>query len=92
MLELKPCPFCGEIKRVDIIVSIKDGVYYVACGKCGGMGGLEKSVGKAAELWNRRTQTEIGIYDKEETIENCTVQVLTNTITGETSVGWWRNK
>ena len=32
------------------------------------------------------------IYDKEEIFENCTVQVLTNTVTGETSVGWWRNE
>ena len=31
------------------------------------------------------------IFDKEETFEDCTVQVLTNTVTGETSVGWWRN-
>lgn len=29
-------------------------------------------------------------YDKEEIIENCTVQILTNTKTGEVSVGWWR--
>lgn len=34
---------------------------------------------------------EINIYDKEEIFENCTVQVLTNTITGEVSVGWWQN-
>lgn len=32
------------------------------------------------------------VYDKEETIQNCTVQILTNTKTGATSVGWWRNK
>ena len=32
-----------------------------------------------------------GIYDKEETYPDCTVQVLTNTATGETSVGWWNN-
>ena len=31
-----------------------------------------------------------GLYDKEETIEHCTVQVLTNTVTGEQSVGWWK--
>lgn len=31
-------------------------------------------------------------YDKEEIYPNCTVQVLTNTITGECSVGWWENK
>lgn len=33
-----------------------------------------------------------GIYDKEETYENCTVQVLTNTVTGDVSVGWWQNE
>lgn len=34
---------------------------------------------------------EVSIYDKEEIFENCTVQVLTNTKTGEVSVGWWQN-
>ena len=33
---------------------------------------------------------EINIYDKEEIIENCTVQILTNSVTGEQSIGWWR--
>lgn len=32
----------------------------------------------------------IGVYDQEEIIEGCTVQILTNTVTGEQSVGWWR--
>lgn len=35
-------------------------------------------------------QTEVNIYDKEETYHGCTVQVLTNTVTGQTSVGWWK--
>lgn len=30
-------------------------------------------------------------YDKAETFDNCTVQVLTNTVTGDVSVGWWKN-
>lgn len=33
----------------------------------------------------------ISFYDKEEIYDNCTVQVLTNTKTGETSIGWRRN-
>ena len=33
---------------------------------------------------------ELNVYDKEETFEDCTVQVLTNTVTGETSVGWYQ--
>lgn len=36
--------------------------------------------------------TEVNFFDKEEIFTNCTVQVLTNTITGEVSVGWWKNK
>lgn len=34
---------------------------------------------------------ETAVFDQENIYENCTVQVLTNTVTGETSVGWWRN-
>lgn len=34
---------------------------------------------------------ETNIFDEEETIPNCTVQILRNTKTGEESVGWWRN-
>ena len=34
---------------------------------------------------------ETNMYDREEIIENCTVQVLTNSITGEVAWGWWRN-
>ena len=33
-----------------------------------------------------------GYYDEVEEIPNCTVQILRNSATGETSVGWWRNE
>lgn len=33
----------------------------------------------------------IGVYNEEEIHENCTVQVWRNTVTGETSVGWWQD-
>lgn len=45
-----------------------------------------------SQLETKNNKIEINIYDKEEIFENCTVQVLTNTITGEVSVGWWRNE
>ena len=32
----------------------------------------------------------IGVYNEEEIHENCVVQVWKNTVTGETSVGWWQ--
>ena len=41
---------------------------------------------------NGVTKVETNFYDKEDIYDNCTVQVLTNTATGDVSVGWWRNK
>lgn len=36
-------------------------------------------------------KVETNLYDQEEIFTDCTVQVWTNSVTGETSVGWWRN-
>ena len=36
-------------------------------------------------------EVETNMYDKEEIYPNCTVQILTNTVTGEVSIGWWKN-
>lgn len=36
------------------------------------------------------TLASIGLYDKREIFRNCTVEVLTNTLTGEVSVGWYK--
>ena len=38
------------------------------------------------------TEMEIPIYDHEEIYENCTVQILSNSFTGEVSAGWWPNE
>ena len=35
---------------------------------------------------------ETNIFDKEDIYPDCTVQILTNTITGEMSIGWWENE
>ena len=32
----------------------------------------------------------IKVYDNVEIIENCTVEILSDSKTGECSVGWWR--
>ena len=37
-------------------------------------------------------EVKTNIFDEEEIHENCTVQILKNSITGETSVGWWENE
>ena len=44
----------------------------------------------APELWSEK-MVETNIYDEEEIHENVTVQILRNTVTGETSIGWWDN-
>lgn len=31
------------------------------------------------------------IYDEQEIHTNCTVEILRNSVTGETSIGWWEN-
>lgn len=35
---------------------------------------------------------ETNMYNKEEILYPCTVQILTNTVTGEVSYGWWRGE
>ena len=39
-----------------------------------------------------KPKIDANIYDKETTIHGCAVQILENTVTGKTSVGWWREK
>lgn len=34
---------------------------------------------------------ELNLYDTEELYTDCTVQILRNSVTGDVSVGWWRN-
>ena len=34
---------------------------------------------------------ELNMFDDEEIHDNCTVQIWKNSVTGETSVGWWQN-
>lgn len=99
MAELKPCPFCGGkayIDREEIFCDCgaKMPFPFYEWGIPDGNEGFPEykaARAEAIERWNRRTTVETNIYDKEETYPNCTVQVLTNTATGETSVGWWEN-
>lgn len=37
---------------------------------------------------DRDTTIQTNLFDKEEVYENCSVQILENTTTGEISVGW----
>ena len=37
-------------------------------------------------------EVEVNLYDTVEIYQDCTVQVLRNSATGQESVGWWRNE
>ena len=37
-------------------------------------------------------EIETNLYDERTVYPNCTVEVWRNSITGECSIGWWRNE
>ncbi len=41
--------------------------------------------------WLTAPHVDKDVFDEEEIHENCTVQILRNSATGEVSVGWWKN-
>ena len=51
MIELKPCPFCGETE-----ITVKHGKYmwWCVCEKCNATGGAQSRKLAAIEVWNRR--------------------------------------
>ena len=52
---------------------------------------IKELAGEAVkQLEAAETEVIIPIYDEEEIHHGCTVQVLRNSSTGETSVGWWK--
>lgn len=40
---------------------------------------------------SREKQIRTSLYDKEEIHRNCTVHILSNSVTGEQSIGWFDN-
>lgn len=81
------CPFCGEWEIA--IIQVAEG-YRAICKVCSCCGPICNSPAEAALKWNNRTEVKFGYYDQVEEFENCTVQVLTNTKTGDVSYGWKR--
>lgn len=88
--KLLPCPLCGgEATSKHIQQPFPHG--NVGCKACGLYIQWKVSPAGAVAKWNRRTAVKTGVFDLEEIYPDCTVQVLKNTDTGETSVGWWKN-
>lgn len=88
MERIENCPCCGgEGKLKDIHGRIRQG--WVGCPVCQLYINWKISPDGAVKKWNRRTRISAAVFDRSEIFRDCTVQVLTNTATGETSVGWW---
>lgn len=73
--------------------------FSVYCKSCNARSGEYRSSGAAIRHWNTRyepktTEAKIienKLFDHCEIYPNCTVEVLTNSVTGDVSYGWWRN-
>ncbi|MBQ1503159.1 MAG: hypothetical protein IIZ35_04070 [Clostridia bacterium] len=99
------CPVCQKEKEITTRFILAAKKVRIECPDCGFA--MEKPIYNSNEilddaktlraLWKRVWDAakpkieEIRIFDKEETYTNCTVQVLENSVTGDTSVGWWEN-
>ena len=87
--KLSPCPLCGgEATAKHIQQPFPHG--HVGCKACGLYIQWKVSPAGAVAKWNNRVKMNTNVFDSEEIIRGCTVQVLRNSATGETSVGWWK--
>ena len=56
---------------------------------------LAQALGKASDFISSKLTPrveECSFFDIEEIHKNCTVQIWANSVTGDVSVGWWRNR
>ena len=62
MIELKPCPFCGQEKNIVVLSeNVCDGrQYQIVCDAtgegCGACCGWQDTIKEAKEAWNRRAE------------------------------------
>ena len=106
MPKLKPCPFCGKkpLLKSDIryprpaceaVTAYKVVCQNMSCIIYNADNCYFFTPKEAADAWNRRAadtpQLHTSLYDTVERHTDCTVEILKNLITGEISVGWYRN-
>lgn len=55
-MEVKSCPFCGDIRQVEIIQPFRTvtHMWAVNCDNCGALGPLDGTQADAARCWNMR--------------------------------------
>ena len=74
----------------DLCEKVNLGSYSVVGLAMAKIAGIKAMQNALLELAN--TTVEINVYDEVELHENCAVEILRNSVTGEESVGWWENE
>ena len=67
MIELKPCPFCGEVGEYLEVDEDRYGGWFVTCGECGASIGNPDEKEWAEESWNKRHNGWIKCSDRMPT-------------------------
>lgn len=76
-----------ELAEVKLPRQVYPGLYVVSEDMMLAIMALAKEAADEIEF-----RVDIPIYDQEEIHHGCTVQVLTSSVTGESSVGWWKEE
>lgn len=60
------------------------------CNRWDDIAAIDAAISELKKQASTKSQVKTNIYDTEEIHHNCTVQILTNSVTGDVSVGWWK--
>ena len=78
------------------VESAGNGMWYGFCRwKCEQLYNDDEAIGSDCpfkEYSPSEKKISTNLYDQEEIHHNCTVQILRNSVTGDVSVGWWKEK
>ena len=85
---------CEEMTLAEAVETLRTYCHAMECANCvfNDSEAIWESCTFRAIPIDWKIPTETNIFDQEEIHENCTVQLLKNSITGEVSVGWWDNE
>ena len=73
---------CNRSMDTCPILGVPDEIYETA----------RESLAFDGDFSDPKPEIYIPIYDQEDIHHGCTVQVLTSSVTGESSVGWWKEE
>lgn len=91
---LYECPRCKEtygayrLRHTTSHRPVEDDVVVEFCPVCG----LWLKEGLEEEIMDNIVVDEFNLFDKVERYSNCIVEILSNSVTGESSIGWYKTE